>query len=421
MNTDNISKARGSTMPYPRRDFLALSQGALLPILAGNVAAPSTRRGQPLSMLSFDNLNDLREFGRTEDGEAILAVVLGSNSPFDGGGGLFMLDSAAMGPDDVVGSIGGQESHRGQWRRLGESGALGQADHLDARAFGAKGDILSDDTRAIRDLIKASGTFAGTHGKTGYIQNGLYRLTGTLNAQSFSRLHGDGAIQSVFYNFQNKIPDIPVFTARNGLVFASFENFGMMSQRAGFDIEGDTDHNSFVNLGGYEMADAVFRFRGPLQTSLFDRILFDTSTYGIVCENAVVNRNTFREPEFKNIRNSAMKLAGAEDVLVIGGRFEGAGSLGRAILDLSNAHLITLVGGYFEGCHEYILKARNTAGLIAFESVHFTHFRPGVPYKWDVDEPTRLVFRNCHSTIPMTVPKGSLLEGINHNISVAAR
>ncbi|MBB5685729.1 hypothetical protein [Sphingobium boeckii] len=408
-------------MPYPRRSFLALSQAALLPLIAGEAQAAPTGKGRPLSMLSFDSFNELRMFAPKNAETRVMAVVLGAKVPFDGGGGTFLFDSQSSDADDGVSIIGWAKPDQGRWRRFGEPTFADRAERLDARWFGAKGDIRSDDTKAIRDLIKASGVYDGVHGKAGFVQSGLYRLTGSLTPQSFSRLHGDGVTESVLYNFEHKLPDIPVFFTSEPLIFASFENFGMMSQRAGFDIGGETDHNSFINVGAYEMADAVFRFRGPLQTSLFDRILCDTSTYGIVCEHPVVNRNTFREPEFKNLLNSAMKLAGAEDVLVIGGRFEGGGYLGKAILDLSNVRLMTFLGGYFEGSHEYILKARNTIGLIAFESVHFTFFRPGIPYKWDVDPRTPLVFRNCHSTIPMTVPRGSVLEGINHNLSVATR
>jgi hypothetical protein len=407
-------------MTYPRRSFFALSQGALLPLLAGDLQAAPTGSGRPLSMLSFDSFAALRAFVPDDAGAQVLAVVLGAKSPLDGGGGTFLFDSRFTGADDGTSIIGGKAG-RGRWRRFGQPAGANQAERLDAGRFGARGDIRSDDTRAIRDLVKAAGPYDGVHAKAAYIQSGLYRLTGSLTPQSFSRVHGDGITQSVLYNFEHKLPDVPVFFTSEQLIFSSFENFGMMSQRAGFDIGGETDHNHFMNVGCYEMADALFRFRGPLQTSVFDRIVADTSTYGIVCEHPVVNRNTFREPEFKNLRNSAMKLAGAEDVLVIGGRFETGGSPGKAILDLSNVRLITFLGGYFEGSHEYILKARNTNGLIAFESVHFTHFRPGVPYKWDVDPQARLVFRNCHSTIPMTVPRGSILEGVNHNLSVAAR
>lgn len=408
-------------MPYPRRSFFALSQAALLPLLASDAKAAPVGDGRPLSMLSFDNFDGLRAFFPKDGSVQVLAVVLGTTSPFDGGGGVFLFDSQSSDADDGATILGDAKMKRGRWRRFAEALAPNHAERLDARSFGAKGNVLSDDTNAIRDLVKTAGTFAGVHGKAGYIQSGLYRLSGSLTPQSFCRLHGDGITESIFYNFQHKIPNIPVFSTSEALIFASFENFGMMSQRAGFEVGGETDHNSFVNVSAYEMADAGFRFRGPLQTSLFDRIIVDTSNYGIVCEHPVVNRNTFREPEFKNLRDSAMKLAGAEELLVIGGRFEGGGALGKAILDFSNARLVTFLGGYFEGSHEYILKARNTIGLIAFESVHFTYFKAGVPYKWDVDSQTRLVFRNCHSSIPMTVPRGSILEGVNHNLSVAAR
>ncbi|MGH6697151.1 hypothetical protein [Sphingopyxis sp.] len=408
-------------MPYPRRSFFALSQAALLPLLASDVQAVPDGKRRPLSTLSFDSFNELRAFVPADVGVQVLAVVLGAKVPFDGGGGVFLFDSRSSDADDGMSILGAAKDDRGRWRRFGEPAVANQAERLDARWFGAKGDIRSDDTRAIRDLVKAAGPYDGVHAKAAYMQSGLYRLTGSLTPQSFSRVHGDGITQSVLYNFEHKLPDVPVFFTSERLIFSSFENFGMMSQRAGFDIAGETDHNHFANVGCYEMADALFRFRGPLQTSVFDRIVADTSTYGIVCEHPVVNRNTFREPEFKNLRNSAMKFAGAEDVLVIGGRFETGGALGKAILDFSNVRLITFLGGYFEGSHEYILRARNTVGLIAFESVHFTYFRPGVPYKWDVDAKARLVFRNCHSTIPMTVPRGSLLEGVNYNLSVAPR
>lgn len=408
-------------MTYPRRSFFALSQGALLPLLAASAPPSAAGGGRPLSMLSFGNLDELRDFIPSDTGDQILAVVLGTTLPFDGGGGVFAFDPVSSMAEVGTAIIGSPRRARGRWHRIGASPLASATNSLDARRFGAKGDIRSDDTRAIRDLVKAAGPYDGVHARAGYLQSGLYRLSGALTPQSFSRLHGDGVTQSILYNFEHKMPDVPVFSTPDQLIFSTFENFGMMSQRAGFEIGGETDHNSFINVGAYEMADAVFRFRGPLQTSLFDRVLFDTSTYGIVCEHHVVNRNTFREPEFKNLRNSAMKLEGAEDVLVIGGRFETGGSPGKAILDLSNARLITFLGGYFEGSHEYILKARNTVGLIAFESVHFTFFRPGVPYKWDVDPGCRLVFRNCHSTIPMVVPRGSLLEGVNHNISVSVR
>lgn len=408
-------------MTYPRRDFFALSQGALLPLLAGGTSTSSVDGGRPLLTLSVDHVGDLRRFSPDDGGEQAFAVVLGAKLPFDGGGGFFAFDRLCSAADDGMNIIGDSKRDRGRWRRFGNSPAANGPDSLDAKSFGAKGDIRADDTDAMRELVKAAGTFAGVHGKAGYLQSGLYRLSGTLTPQSFSRLHGDGVTQSIFYNFQHKIPEIPVFSTSDALVFSTFENFGMMSQRAGFDIGGETDHNSFLNVAAYEMADAVFRFRGPLQTSLFDRILFDTCTYGIVCEDYVVNRNTFREPEFKNLRNSAMKLAGAEDVLIIGGRFEGGGAPGNAILDLSNTRLISFLGGYFEGGHEYILRARNTTGVIAFDAVHFTYCKPGTPYKWDVDPGCRLVFRNCHSTIPMVVPRASLLEGVNYNISVSGR
>lgn len=407
-------------MEYRRRSFFALTQGALLPLLTGNAqASASTGNARPLSMLSFDSFSALREFVPKETGVQMLAIALGANSPLDGGGGMFVYDRRSSSLDDGETVIGHPKTDKGRWHRIDEPAAKRPTDALDARRFGAKGDIRSDDTRALQELVKAAGPYDGVHAKAAYLQSGLYRLTGSLTPQSFSRVHGDGITQSVIYNFEHKLPDVPVFVTSEQLIFSSFENFGMMSQRTGFDIGGETDHNHFVNVGCYEMTDALFRFRGPLQTSVFDRIIADTSTYGIVCEHPVVNRNTFREPEFKNLRNSAMKLAGAEDVLIIGGRFETGGSAGKAILDFSKVRLITFLGGYFEGSHEYILKARDTVGLIAFESVHFTYFRPGVPYKWDVDANVRLIFRNCHSTIPMTVPRGSLLEGVNYNLSVA--
>lgn len=80
----------GFFMTYPRRDFFALSQGALLPLLAGGTATSSVDGGRPLLTLSFDNVGELRSFSLNDGDEQAFAVVLGVKLPFDGGG-LFRL------------------------------------------------------------------------------------------------------------------------------------------------------------------------------------------------------------------------------------------------------------------------------------------------------------------------------------------
>lgn len=402
-------------MTETRRSFLRLSAFGSLPLHSSVLSTGRAYAHQPTELLTLPSLVQLRALptGKIEPGT--FAMALGRTAPFDGHGGFYVWDGLSVHEDSET-FLKAQGTPTGGWHRvipgIGNARLIGPG----ADTFGARGDIKSDDTAALQSLIDAVDRYSVDLGKAGYVPAGLYRLTATLIPPSYSRIYGDGPHQSVLYNFQHPIPHIPAFTARGSLTFSTFEDIGLQSQRAGFDVTGVTDHNTFRNMKLYGMADAAFRFRGPLQTSLFDRILVENCRYGLVCENTVVNRNTLREPEFKDCTDSCIKLAGAEDLLIIGGRFEGAGSAGRTILDVENVHLLSFLGGYFEASHEYLLKARKSDGLISFDSVHFTYFEAGTPYKWDVDSGCQLVFRNCHSSIPMRVPRSSILEGYNRNI-----
>lgn len=403
-------------MPQSRRGFLEFSKLGLLPLSPGGGASAGRSDGTT-GIAIVDRLADLTGSPRTPLSKQRLAIVLGAMQPFDGGGGLYVRDARTSGAKrpEIADSSGLPSA--GEWYRLVNENL--SSDIPTAKLFGAIGDIKADDTDAIQKLIERIGNYAGDLGKTGYIPAGLYRLSRSLLPQNYSRVFGDGPHQSVLYNYQNPVPTIPAFKSDKGLAFSTFENLGMQSQRSGFDISGATDHNTFRDMKFYGMSDAGFHFRGPLQTSLFDRILFENCKHGLVCDDYVANRNTLREPEFKDCSNSAIKIGGAEDFLIIGGRFEGKGSTGLSILDTQNVRLLSFIGGYFEGCHEFVLKTRSSRGIISFDSVHFTYFRDGTPYKWDVDAGCRLVFRNCHSTLPMAVPPSSILEGINENIHPA--
>lgn len=267
------------------------------------------------------------------------------------------------------------------------------------------------DTVPLQSLAAAVGTYSGDLGKGGYLPSGLYRLDATIVPQSYSRLHGDGPHQSVLFNQISTIPTIPAFTASGSLTFATIENLGARGQKSFIDVTGVTDHNTFRNVVATGMADAGFRFRNFLQTSLFDRIMVESSPFGVVCESGICNRNTFREPEFKDLTDSSFKLAGSEDLLIIGGRFEGSGDAAKAVFDLEGTQEIHVLGGYFEGCHKTIVDwATSPEGTVTFDGSHFTYFSAGVTFLWNVAAGGQLIFRNCRSTIEMEVPAGSIVE-----------
>jgi len=305
--------------------------------------------------------------------------------------------------------------------RYGERTLLEKSDDVtsakDKGAIGGRTSPFPDDTAALQRLLDDTGTFAGDMSfGAGYVPAGLYRLSASLVPQNYSRLEGTGPYQSVLYNQQDQLA-APAFKVEGVMAFCAIGKLGARGYASFLDVGADTDNNLFEDIVAFGMTDAGFRFRGALYTSEFHRVEVASSARGVVVQG-LANCNRFYDPEFKNLTGDAFTFNGSEDTHIIGARVEGPKVPGKALVRLaSGKNHIVFTGGYIEGAMQYLVDGTGAdESVVVFDGVHFTYYDAATAYGILNIDNVRLVFRNCHSTIPMEVRPDAVLEGRNTNI-----
>lgn len=289
--------------------------------------------------------------------------------------------------------------------------ALGKMrDVVSVKDFGAVGDGVADDTAAFQAaadaLIPVGGAPpTGGYGGTLYVPRGKYKITASIDLYNFASVMGDGREATIL----DVSPGFPVFINRDplALIFSKLEGFQILGSSHGLNVSGYTDNLTIRDVTVLNASTAAITIDGFFQTALLDNFRVGGSIFGITSNSAIANNIVMIRPDITGCQ-CGMALNGSEDFTVIGGRFEGGGGGPYAVLELTNTRSMTFLGGYFEGGSATLLNAVNSH--VEFLGTHFSFHQLGIPYNWNIDSTSRLTFRNCHSTIAMTVPAGSVVE-----------
>lgn len=396
---------------------------------------------------TVSTVDDLRNISlrNVRAGDAVL--VIGNQIVGDQNGAVYAWFPKEVGADDQLGRIKPYGATNGRWLLAVGRGSIGPrgvqgiqgvqgipgtldagaytypadtavprvpsgklADVISIKDFGATANGVSDDAPAIQaaleTLIPAGGAppFGGT-GAELLFPRGKYALGTSLKLFHYSILKGNGKEGTVLLGNPSK----PVLENRdpNALVFAHMEGFSTLGGTHGLFVGGYTDNITVRDISFLNPTVAGIEVTGFLQTATFDNIRIGGAPYGIKSNTTIANNVVMIRPDITGCE-TAFYLRGSEDVTVIGARVEGGGHPTKPIIDVVATTSLTFQGGYFEGGSPYLLKG--IASNVCFDGTHFTFHQANVPYLWQIDSNSRLTFRNCHSTIAMTVPQGSVVE-----------
>ncbi|MEG8041305.1 hypothetical protein QP164_00155 [Sphingomonas sp. LR59] len=244
---------------------------------------------------------------------------------------------------------------------------------------------------------------------------GLYYLDASLTVSDYTSLRGEGPRATILYNEQHPLNAPAILLGSSVQVgFTEIEGIGFRGYTAGIRVLGATDGLAFRRLHMLRCTYGIL-LEGLLQTTMIDEVEFDACPTAIFSTSAVANRVTVNQCGFKNCTNSLVVLAGAEDFLFIGARFEGGGMLGKSTLDFGAVRLIAFIGGYMESTHQYAMRLVNSpGGVVSFTGFHWTGTgvkNTDLSYEWLVDGTGTIVFRDCQCTYPMRIPPNSRVEG----------
>jgi len=283
------------------------------------------------------------------------------------------------------------------------------AESVSVKDFGAAGDNVTDDNAAIQTaldaLIPSGGAPPIGYGGETCLPRGKYKIANTLEPYNFSRLRGAGRDAT----FIMGAAGVPVIQNQdpNALFSVHIADLSTVGGSHGLNVTGYTDTLTIRDVAFLNATTAGITIDGFFQTALLDNVRIAGSDFGITSNSGIANNIVLIRPDITGC-NCALGLNGTEDFTVIGGRFEGGGGGAYAVLEIANARSLTFIGGYFEGGSATLLHA--TASQVHFLGTHFTWHSDNVPYLWNIDSNSRLTFRNCHSTVLMTVPAGSVVE-----------
>ena len=289
------------------------------------------------------------------------------------------------------------------------------------RAFGALGDRRALDDEAFRHAIAAA-TATDQYPNAVFVPAGNYRRSRPIALPNLIALRGDGP--SSILNSQNDGAfDAPILTnaEAGGAVGWRLSDLSLYGGSHGLklDVTGEIANLRFDDVGMLLQSKANIEANRLFQTTKFFGGVLGSAPYGLKVNGWTTNAFNSFGLEWTDHSEASLYLRGAECVLVVGGRFEGSGKTGKATIDIEDGASITFMGVYFENVHEYLARLRRVQ-VASFVNCHFTGTTAGsaskfVPFKWDIDA-NLLVFRDCHSSLPMPVPGNVVLDGVNANI-----
>lgn len=280
-----------------------------------------------------------------------------------------------------------------------------------------------DNGPAFQKALNDFSGYAGNLGRTLYIPSGLWRTDTPIAPSDYASVIGEGPRSTVFYREQDRTTKTAIEQVGIQQGFQRVEGIGLRGYGIGERVAGGVDgfrrkniHMLFCNYG--------FVFEQELQTSVFEDIeiaggIPNGGAVGLWGKSFVNNRVTLRDCDFKNMSDASIRLGGAEDFLVEGGRFEGGGVAGAYTIDVTKVRSMYFVGGYMESTHENALRMTDSVGgVVGFSGMHFTGTGAGnggvaSGYKWASDGGGRITFHNCHATYPMYVPYNAVMDGSN--------
>lgn len=139
--------------------------------------------------LDVKNIADLSSVDVTTITDKQQALVAGYYAPGDGGGGQFYYDAAAADPGNG-GTIIAPSLGRGRWFR-------NYSGPVNVKWFGARGDGVTDDTRAVQSAIDHCASYGGAV----YIPGAVFLIYGTLVLQPGVVLRGENTAGEYYHGF----------------------------------------------------------------------------------------------------------------------------------------------------------------------------------------------------------------------------
>jgi hypothetical protein len=291
----------------------------------------------------------------------------------------------------------------------------------DVRAFGAKGNRNDQDDKAFSDVVAAAMTH-DQYPSAVRVPAGHYRRARPIGLPNHVALRGEG-MSSVLNSQNDDGFNAPILTnlSSASAVDWRISNISLFGGSHGvkLDVSAEVTNARFDDVNMLMQKVANIEANQMFQTSKFFGGILGSAPYGLKVNNRTTNAFNSFGLEWTDHSECSMYLRGAETVLVVGGRFEGGGRAGKATIDIEDGASITFIGVYFEAVHEYLARLRRVQ-VVSFVNCHFTGTHAGspkglAPFKWDIDA-NLLVFRDCHSSVPMPVPGNVVLDGVNANI-----
>jgi len=280
-------------------------------------------------------------------------------------------------------------------------------------------DNSTNDTPQFQKAIDATAQYSVGYAKALFMPTGLYRMGASLVPSNAARIYGEGPRASIFSNEGAALATALFSVTGAGLVAQQYANLGARGYRSFMTCSAPVDGLVLDNIHCLNMTEAALEFTSLFQTTIISGLSVENSKYGISCTNTTANLISIYDPEFKNMTDSSIKLAGSQDFHVYNARFEGTTAAGKSAIQLTGAQHLHFHGGYMEGAQQTALTwTGSPSGMVVFEGVHFTYYSPGQQHLW-TNNGGQLVFINCEAEIATVVPTGSILIGVNRNISVA--
>jgi hypothetical protein len=270
------------------------------------------------------------------------------------------------------------------------------------------------------------------YGKTASMPASSIVPAASMELKSFTTFRGDSRYGTVFNN--QTIPlAAPQLVNQNGGWFSSvaisdFRALGGTHFLKSTLSSNNTEDILISRVVANLQSEAGIEF-DALQVSHIADSVFGDANYGIKVNRYPCNANLVTNVQLNGCKESYLKLTGFEVWMDIGGRMEGFGAAGKYTIDLAGqnvggeikGNIAAFSGKYFETTHEYLLKARNTYGVV-FDACHMTGYKPGeqpfTGYKFDCASDL-IEFGTNYWFKPTAAPRNVLIRGRNDNLRTA--
>lgn len=287
---------------------------------------------------------------------------------------------------------------------------------VSVKNFGAVGDGVNDDTAEIQAAIDS----AVATNKMLYIPAGTYQTTASLVIPNNLSIKGDGEAKSIvratgntYPVFINKVADAA--TCKNVVL-------------KGFRIENGT--YSFLLTPTGTQADWVWEDLRLLNASLsgirctqmflintLNRVIFDSTLIGINVAAANANLNTFRDCQFIELDDSAVRFSSGEANTFSGCRFEARNTavVGETTLILVGMKATTFDGCYFEDVFRQILTETSSSNTTSFKNCRFSGQETGQTELFTSDG--AVVFDSNDFFVGSNGSAQMIVRGVNRNLA----